>query len=44
MGTQFAVANIERFVVDQQPHDLAVGHIDDRLPGFGIAVAAFRIR
>ena len=44
MGTQFAVANIERFVVDQQPHDLAVGHIDDRLPGLGIAVAAFRIR
>ena len=44
MGTQFAVANIERFVVDQQPDDLAVGHIDDRLPRLGIPVAAFRIR
>src|SRR5215216_84982 len=32
MGTQLAVANIERFVVDQQPDDLAVGHINDRLP------------
>ena len=44
MGAQLAVANIERFVVDQQPDDLAVGHIDDRLPGLGVPVAAFGIR
>ena len=34
---QFAVADIERLVVDHQPDDFAVGHVDDGLPGLRIA-------
>jgi hypothetical protein len=30
-----AVADVERLVVDQQPDDLAVGDVDDRLPDSG---------
>ena len=40
---QFAVAHVERFVVDEQAQDLAVGDIDERLAGFRIAVARLRV-
>jgi hypothetical protein len=36
---QFAVADVEGLVVDQQPDRLAVGHVDDGLPRLGEAVA-----
>src|SRR5262249_61055219 len=35
---QLAVADVERFVVDEQPEQLAVRHVDDRLPRLGEAV------
>ena len=35
---QFAVPDVERFVVDQQAHDLAVGDVDDGLAVLGVAV------
>ena len=43
MTEQLAVADVERFVVDQQAQDLAVGDVDDGLSGFRIAVARFGI-
>src|SRR5581483_4364058 len=33
-----AVAGVERLVVDEQPDDLAVRHVDDRLAGLRVAV------
>ena len=36
---QVAVAHVERLVVDQQAHDLAVGDVDDGLTGLRIAEA-----
>ena len=38
-----AVADVERLVVDQQPHDLAVGHVDHRLAGLGVAVTGLGV-
>ena len=43
-ASQRAVGDIEGLVVDQQSNHLAVGHIDHRLPGFGVAVAGLRVR
>ena len=40
---QLAVADVERLVVDQQPDDLAVGHVDDRLARLGVAVAGLGV-
>ena len=37
------VSHIQRLVIDQQPDQLAVGHINDRLTGFRIAVATFGV-
>ena len=39
-----AVPDVERLVVDEQPDDLAVGHVDDGLPDVGEAVARLRVR
>ena len=36
---QRSVPHVERFVVDQQPHELPVGDVDERLSLLGIAVA-----
>ena len=36
---QLAVADIERFVLDEQADDLAVRDVDDRLTRLGVAVA-----
>src|SRR5262249_34560241 len=41
---QLAVAQVERLVVDEQPDDLAVGGVDDRLAGLGVAVAGLGVR
>ena len=43
MGAQFAVADIERLVVDEQADDLAVGDVDDGLAGLGVAVAGLGV-
>ena len=40
---QFAVADVERLVVDQQPDDLAVGDVDEGLAVLGIAVAGLGV-
>ena len=40
---QFAIADVEGLVVDKQPDHLAVGHVDDRLPGFRKAVSSLCI-
>ena len=37
------VAHVERLVVDEQPDQLAVGDVDDRLALLGIAVAGLRV-
>jgi hypothetical protein len=34
---QLAVAQVERLVVHQQPDQLAVGHVENRLAGFRVA-------
>ena len=44
MATQLAVAQVERLVVDEQPDELAVGDVDDRLAGLGVAVAGLGVR
>jgi hypothetical protein len=41
---QLAIANVEWLVVDQEPDDLAIGDVDHRLTGLGIAVGRLRIR
>ena len=41
---QLAVADVERLVLDQQPDDLAVGDVDDRLAVLGVAVAGLGVR
>lgn len=43
VGTQSSVTQVERLVVHEQPDDLAVGDVDDRLPGLRIAVARLRV-
>ena len=37
------VAHVERLVVDEQPDQLAVGDVDDRLALLGVAVAGLRV-
>ncbi|OLB96540.1 MAG: hypothetical protein AUI15_14030 [Actinobacteria bacterium 13_2_20CM_2_66_6] len=44
VGEELAVADVERLVFDHQPDDLAVGHVDQRLPCLGIAVCRLRVR
>ena len=44
MAVQLAVAQVERLVVHQQPDDLAVGDVDDRLAGLRVAVPALGVR
>ena len=39
-----AVAQVQRLVLDQQPDELAVGDVDDRLAVLGVAVARLRVR
>ena len=39
-----AVADVERLVVDEQADELAVGDIDDGLPGLGVAVSGLGVR
>jgi hypothetical protein len=41
---QLPVADVERLVVDEQPDQLAVGHVDDRLPGLRVAVGDLGVR
>src|SRR3954452_19202525 len=43
MGEQFAIADVELFVADQQPDDLAIRDVDDRLTGFGVAVSGLGV-
>ena len=43
MPQQPAVAHVERLVVDQQPDQLAVGDIDQRLAGLRVAIAGLRV-
>ena len=43
VGDETAVAQIERLVVDEQAQDLAVGDVDDGLPGLRIAVAGLGV-
>ena len=40
---QLAVPHVERLVVDQQPDQLAVGDVEDRLARLGIAVAGLGV-
>src|ERR1700680_539201 len=44
MRDQVAVADIERLVIDQHSHDLAVGDVDDRLSGLGVAECGLGVR
>ena len=44
VGDQFAVADVERLVLDQQTQDLAVGHVDDGLAGLRIPVSGLGVR
>lgn len=44
VGAQGAVPQVEGFVVDEQPDDLPVGDVDDRLAGLGIPVPGLRVR
>src|ERR1019366_2794809 len=41
--TQLAEADVEGLIVDQQTDDLAVGHVDPRLPSLGVAIAGLAI-
>src|SRR5581483_1033510 len=43
MAEQVTEADVERLVIDEQPHDLAVGDVDDHLSGLGIAVSRFYV-
>ena len=44
VGPQLAVADVEGLVVDVQPDQLAVRHVDDRLPGLREPVARLGVR
>ena len=44
VAAELAVAEVEGLVVDEQADDLPVCDVHERLPGFGIAVAGFRVR
>ena len=43
VAQQPAVAHVERLVVDQQPDQLAVGDVDQRLAGLRVSVAGLRV-
>ena len=43
VGKEVAVSDVEGLVVDEQADDLAVGHVDQRLPGLRIAVRRFGV-
>ena len=43
MPLELSVAHVERFVVDEQAHELAVGDVDNGLAGLGVAVARLGI-
>ena len=43
MRVEGAVADVERLVVDKQADHLAIGHVDDRLAGLGVAVRRLRV-
>ena len=43
MRDQRAVAHVERLVIDEQPDQLAVRDVDDRLARLGIAVRALGV-
>lgn len=44
MADETAVAQVEGLVVDEEPHDLAVGDVDDGLAGLRIAVVGLGVR
>ncbi len=44
VAQQLAVADVERLVVDEQPDQLAVGDVDDRLAVLRVAVGGLRVR
>lgn len=44
VGEQLAEADVERLVVDQEPHDLPVRDVHDHLTGLRVAVARFGVR
>ena len=44
MGPDGPVAQVERLVVDEQPDELAVGDVDDRLAGLRVAVPGLGVR
>ena len=44
VGAQVAVPDVERLIVDQQPHQLGVGDVDHRLAGLGEAVPGLGVR
>src|SRR4051794_35497272 len=44
MRHQAPVADVERLVVDEQPQQLAVRDVDERLPVLGVAVAGLGVR
>ena len=41
---ELAVANVKRFVVNEEADDFAVGDIDGRLHGLGVGISALYIR
>ncbi len=43
MALHHAALDVDRLVLDEQPDDLAVGDVDDRLPVLGEAVAALAV-
>jgi hypothetical protein len=44
MGEQFTVAHVERLIVDEQPDQLAIGHVDYLPPRLRQAIGALGIR
>ena len=43
VGVHGSVAHVERFVVDEQSDELAVGHVDHALARLGVAVGRLGI-
>ncbi len=43
MAPEFAGADVEGLVVDEQADQLGVGDVDHRLAGLGVAVAGFGV-
>ena len=44
MAPELAVPNIERLIDDKQSDELAVGHVEDRLPGLRVSVPSLGVR